>query len=260
MDVEVPLTGKPRSTASRHVIAGASQPVVRLRCLGPFSLTVGGHLVDEASAKPREQALLHLLVTRPGSPIHREELVEALWPECDPDAGRHRLHVAVSALRRLLGPHPTGEPNFLARKGESYRLALPTDSDVDLWTLDSQLIRAETARNAGQPGAEEDALQAALDAYGGPLLAGDGPEEWVVHQRRVVDAAVVSAAVRLGQLRFECGRYEVAIEAARVGLSVDHYRDDLWHLLIESAERAGRVAEATSARHSYEDVLVELGV
>jgi DNA-binding SARP family transcriptional activator len=238
----------------------APAATVRLRCLGGFSLGVQGSVVDEAAAKPMERALLHLLCMRAGEQIHREALIEALWPEADPDAGLHRLQVAVSALRRLLAPAQPGGLVLLAREGDSYRLALPADSDVDVWQVDSHLRRATVARNTGQSEPEEESLAAALAAYGGPLLPGDGPADWVVNRRSALQAAVVDASARLASLRLQRGKPQGAAEVARTGLSLDRFRDDLWKLLIEAADRSGHHAEAENVRRGYAAVLDELGV
>jgi DNA-binding SARP family transcriptional activator len=233
---------------------------VRLRCLGGFSLVIDGRPVDEAAAKPMERALLHLLAMRAGQQVHREALIEALWPEADPDAGLHRLQVAISSLRRLLALDPAGPSPRLVRQGDSYGLAIPEESDVDLWQVDGHVRRAATARQAGQIAAEEEALATALAAYGGPLLPGDGPADWVVGRRASLQAAAVDAAVRLANLRLERGAHQGAAETARLGLSMDRYRDELWKLLISAADRFGHHAEAGQARRAYAAMLEDLGV
>ena len=70
----------------------------------------------------------------------------------------------------------------------------------------------------------------------------------------------MDAAVRLGTLRLAKSAYPAAAEAARAGLAMDHYRDELWQLLIEAAERSGHQAEASRARRSYAGVLDDMGV
>jgi DNA-binding SARP family transcriptional activator len=216
--------------------------------------------MDESAAKPMERALLHLLAMRAGERVHREALIEALWPEADPDAGLHRLQVAISSLRRILAVEAGQASPLLAREGDSYRLAIPEDSDCDVWQVTAQLRRAVVARGAGQPSTEEEALTACLGAYGGSLLPGDGPADWVVDRRAALQAGAADAAARLAGLRLERGEYRAATEAARTGLSLDRYRDDLWKLLIEAADRSGHHAEAGQARRAYAAVLDELGV
>jgi hypothetical protein len=62
----------------------------------------------------------------------------------------------------------------------------------------------------------------------------------------------------LAALRLDNGNLPGALEAARAGVGVDRYRDDIWKLLIDAAERAGNVAEAGQARRAYDAVLDEL--
>src|SRR5579859_361476 len=73
----------------------------------------GGLRVQRLSHEPesfRAQKvglLLAYLALRMGRPHPREVLVEALWPECDPDTGRHRLRESLSVLRKKLEPSGT---------------------------------------------------------------------------------------------------------------------------------------------------------
>jgi DNA-binding SARP family transcriptional activator len=229
-----------------------------LRCLGGFSLTIDGTFVDDSTAKPMERSLLHLLCMRSGEAVHREQLVESLWPEADPEAGRHRLQVAISALRRLLGNAAGPDAQLLARSGDTYRLDLPERSYVDLIAFDRAGRDANSARSRGDQPAEEQALAEALAVYRGPLLPGDGPAEWVVTRRDQLQSEAAEVAARLAALRLDNGNLPGALEAARAGVGVDRYRDDIWKLLIDAAERAGNVAEAGQARRAYDAVLDEL--
>jgi DNA-binding SARP family transcriptional activator len=242
-------------TASPNLVAA-----VQLRCLGGFSLVVHGRALDESAAKPMERALLHLLSMRAGEQVHREALIEAMWPEADPDAGLHRLQVAISSLRRLMASGQEGHTLLLTREGDSYRLVLPEDSEVDLWQMDTHLRRAALARSTGQSRMEEDSLTAALAVYRGQLLPGDGPADWVVGRRQALHAAAVDATARLANLRLQKGELQAAAETARNGLSLDRYRDDLWKLLIDAADRSGHHAEAGQARRTYAAIIDELGV
>ena len=233
---------------------------VRVRCLGGFSFAVNGEVLDESTAKPMERALLHVLSINPGECVHREALIEALWPDADGDAGVHRLQVAVSSLRRLLSSGGVDGTQILTRDGDAYRLALPEGSDVDLRNLERAMRQAATARGAGDTDTEEEALVTAMASYGGPLMPADGPADWVVGPRRQVQATVAEAAARLAALRLDRDDLQGAAEAARAGVEVDRYRDELWKLLIVASERAGHHAEAGAARLAYEAVLDELGV
>jgi serine/threonine-protein kinase PknK len=243
------------------VDAGPAAPVVPLagtaiRCLGGFALCIDGEEVDEAAAKPMERAALHVLAMRAGEEVHREELGEMLWPGAPPDAARHRLQVAISALRRLLGDGSVR----LVRRGDTYRLDLPGDADVDVWRLRDATRTATVARAAGDEAGESAALETALDVYRGPLLPGEGPADWVIGSRSAAQASASDAALRLATLRRAAGALDGASVAARAGLGIDRYRDDLWRVAIGVAEDAGHQAEAVQLRQAYEAMLGEIGV
>jgi DNA-binding SARP family transcriptional activator len=256
-------TALPGDTPSGALVGGrppsSAHPPVRLRCFGGFSLETDGRAVDDSAAKPKERALLHLLAMRAGERVHREELIEALWPEAEPDAGLHRLQVAISALRRLMGAGVENASSLLGRHGNAYSLAVPDDSDCDLWRFSAHLRRAAASRNISVVD-EAEALEASLADYGGPLLPDDGPAEWVVGRRSMFQDAAADASARLASLRLERGEHRAAAESARVGLSLDRFRDDLWNLLIDATDRCGYHAEAGQARRAYAAVLDELGV
>lgn len=240
---------------------GATGPgPLRLRCLGGWSLEVGGRTVDESAAKPMERALLHLLSVRAGQPTHREVLIAALWPDAGYDVGRHRLQVAVSAVRRLLDRAGVDGSALVARSGDAYVLAVGEDAEVDLLQFRHALSAAAGARQAGDEREEAEHLARAVYLYRGPLMPGDGPAEWVLEPRRALLADYTDATARLAALMLTAGDASGASRVARAGLAADRYRDDLWKTLIEAAEAAGNHAGAERARKEYEGVLAELGI
>lgn len=232
---------------------------MRIRCLGGFAVEAEGRPLDDSSVKPMERALLHLLASRTGEPVHREELIAALWPDAGSEAGLHRLQVAVSSLRRLLGGAGLDGAQLIARAGDAYVLSPPSGSAVDVNDFVSAVTAADAARAAGDGEAERKRLVDSVALYGGALLPGDGPADWVVERRRRLSALYTGAAARLAALCLDDDPAQ-ACRVARAGLDVDRYRDDLWKLLIDGAERAGNHAESEQARRDYEAVLQELGV
>jgi DNA-binding SARP family transcriptional activator len=237
-----------------------SPPPMRIRCLGAYELEVHGRPVDEAAAKPMERALLHLLSIRAGTPVHRESLVGSLWPDADAEAGLHRLQVAVSSLRRLISGVGADGNELLVRAGDAYRLALPEGSYVDVTAFEQALTRAEGARAGADRESERRALDEAVNLYTGPLLPGDGPADWAVETRRWLVGRYTEATARLASLFLDDDEPRQTVRVARAGLAADRYRDDLWKLLIDGADRAGHHAEAEQARRDYEAILTDLGV
>jgi DNA-binding SARP family transcriptional activator len=215
--------------------------------------------MDLSGVKPRVRKLLHLLALHTEQPVHREVLIESLWPEADPESGARNLHVAVSSLRQLLAVGSRGETIQIVREGEDYRLKLPPGSHTDVAAFAGSVGEGRHCRAAGDgPGAIR-SLSAALDLYVGDLLPEDGPAEWVLGDRESLRASAVEAAGALAEL-LVAGDAAGAARACERGLAIDRCRDSLWRTLQRAHELAGNYAAAADARRRYERVLADLGV
>jgi serine/threonine-protein kinase PknK len=248
-----------RETEPAPGIAGASSPTdVEVRTLGGFSLQVGGRPVSLEGAKPRVRSLLRLLAMHAGTPVHREVIQDALWPEVDAAAGARSLHVALSALRRWLDDvAPPLGGGLVERDGDAYRLAVPATA-VDVGSFEQSLALAGAARARGE--AVGPSLSAALELYRGDLLPEEGPADWVVGRRDHLRVAAVEAAQRLAEECLLTGNPGSAARACRVGLELDRYQDALWRMLIEAREVAGDAGAASRDRREYAALLADLGV
>ena len=239
--------------------ASELEHVVRIQCLGGFRLAVGSRPVDVRAVKPRVRKLLHLLARHAGAAVHREVLIEALWPEADPDAGARSLHVAVSSLRQLF--HDTPDcPLEVLREGEGYSLSVAPDTQIDVAEFTRALSQGQVASALGDgPGAIK-ALSTALQHYGGDLLTEDGPAEWLLADRERLRSEAVEGARALAELLLQEGDCGAAVVACERGLAIDRHRDALWRVLLQAHELAGNHAAAADARRRYAQVLADLGV
>ena len=76
---------------------------LRIYTLGHFCLSVAGEGLAADKWKRRKAVdLLKCLVTHLGRPLHRERLIEYLWPDADMTSGWERLKVVISFLRKQL--------------------------------------------------------------------------------------------------------------------------------------------------------------
>jgi hypothetical protein len=144
------------------VTALSLDPQISVHCFGEFQFAIDGQPVAMASMKPRTRALLRRLCADAGKPVHRDVLLEALWPNADAESGSRNLHVAISSLRQALEPGiARGASSLIVREGETYRVVLPAGSDVDIVQFDQALERSRHA-------IEATASEGAVEAYGTP--------------------------------------------------------------------------------------------
>lgn len=234
---------------------------VSVRCFGRFEISVLGVEPRLRQVRPRAREVLRLLAAHAGRPVHREELLETLWPDLDPVAATHNLHVAVSSLRTMLEPGvPRGASQLLVRQDDRYQLVLPPGSTCDLRSVDEAMAEAGQARAASERPRRLRALARAVSLYRGDVLPEDGPAEWVVPIRERYRLRVAEAAGQLAELHLELGDPRSAADAAQRSLDIDAWRDASWRILLAAYTVAGDVAAAQRTRSAYADMLASLGV
>jgi DNA-binding SARP family transcriptional activator/energy-coupling factor transporter ATP-binding protein EcfA2 len=231
-----------------------AEPLVMLRCLGGFALTSRGVELPWRELRPRARSLLMFLAMNHGRQLHRERLVDALWPDAMLASGIRSLQVAVSSIRQCLSAGGITE-DALRRHGDAYALQLPSVSD--------QLADFERLAHAAGRARPSETLRlrlAALDQYAGDLLPEVGPAEWVVEERarlRLLAAEVASDAARDGLLADDL---RSALDAARRSVTLDPYHDSSWELIVQICERLGDHSAAAVARREQAQVWVDLGL
>jgi DNA-binding SARP family transcriptional activator len=81
----------------------------------------GEHVVSQFETRKTSTVLARLALL-PNRDHPREELVELLWPDEDPDATRPRLRQALAVLRRVLEPEGVPGGSVLIADRSNVRL------------------------------------------------------------------------------------------------------------------------------------------
>lgn len=121
--------------------------------------------------------LCRYLIARAGGVVSRDELIELLWPGADPAQSAHRLHVAISKLRILLGGLPAVQFD-----GQHY--SIPADElTTDCALFDQQYSSAMAHFARGQYLQAATVLQSALALYRGDYLEDALYADWTAAPR-----------------------------------------------------------------------------
>lgn len=169
----------------------------------------------------------------------RESLIEMLWPECDPAAGRARLSTALSSLRRQLEPPglPAG-PVILADR--SHVRLHPDSFTTDVAEFESTLRDAARARNRAE---RTHKLADAVDRYQHSLLSGYH-EQWVLEEREALAERYFRALTQLLAQLEQGNELARAIDYGRRGVTLDPLREEVHFELIRLLAAAGQPAAA----------------
>jgi DNA-binding SARP family transcriptional activator len=112
-----------------------------------------------------------LLALEPDHRLHRERVVDALWPHLHADAGAANVHKAAHLARRTLGARDA----IVLRRGH-----------VELWPavrLETDAERFELRAVRALDRGDADACRSAAALYGGELLPDERYEEWAAAPR-----------------------------------------------------------------------------
>ncbi len=95
---------------------------LRIFALGPFALAASGNGLNVEHWKRKKAAtVLKCLVSNLDKPVHRERLIEWIWPDADPDKSWARLKVTISYLRQALRDGGA-KADIIETSGQSYLL------------------------------------------------------------------------------------------------------------------------------------------
>jgi DNA-binding SARP family transcriptional activator/tetratricopeptide (TPR) repeat protein len=201
---------------------------VEVRLLGGFSVCVDGHdVAPEAWARRHAATLVKVLALAPNRRLHREQLIDAVWPDDTVDDAAPKLHKAAHYARRALG-----HGDALVLGGEMVQLFPGTDVDVDAVRFDD-LARTALAAE------DRDAAAAALAVYRGELAPDDRYESWAIDRREQLHARYVDL-LRLDERWDDLLDVDPSDEVAHVGLMRRHLGSGDRHAGLRQYERLDR--------------------
>lgn len=151
---------------------------IKIFLLGRFSVLANNFAVRNSDWQKRSARLLvQILALNPLREIHREELMEILFPKMDEKSANANLHRILYAARRALEPNRSSyaSSNFLLTEGQQIRLTAEK-----LW-IDAEEFK-NTVRNGLKCG-DQNLLESAAGIYRGDLLANEPFEDLFINQR-----------------------------------------------------------------------------
>ena len=189
----------------------SAPPRLRVQTLGQFRVWLDGVEIGQ-TVWGREAALqlFQFLITtrRRGLKLHKEQIIDRLWPELDVDSGDRNFKVALHAANKTLEPErkPRTEPYFIQRQGLAYGLNLEAVwIDADAF---EQLI-SEGSQTLAQDRAVAIAhYQAALVLFHGEYLPERQYEDWSTAERERLQILALNVMTTVAELVVETNPLE----------------------------------------------------
>jgi predicted ATPase/DNA-binding SARP family transcriptional activator len=234
-------------------------PQCRVRLLGAFGVARDGHALDVGSWRPQSARLFRLIVSSPDTRISRDAVIDALWMDASPEAGRRNLDFALHMLRRGLEAEGRSSAWKPVVSDRGWIALSPTVRwDVDLHSFETALAQIESGMPAPQLLA---VCEHAASLYGGEPLAEDRYEEWAQPVRDPVLRSWRDLRLRLASLLVLEGSPQAAIPWLERVLIDDPLDEEAVHQMMRALSAGGRKAEALRRFRRLADSLSEeLGV
>ena len=218
---------------------------------------LGGFQVERADLRPAvyewqrrsAKTLTKLLATEPTHALHREQVLDILWPGVDVGSALNSFGKAIHAARRAL------EPELPRRKDSSYlKLAdamLVLDTTHVVIDADTFEELADSALSSG----DVVTYQAALAAYGGELLPEDRYEDWSAPRRNYLADVRIRLLLGLAEEHERRGAYGEAADQLRSVLQQDPARELAHRRLMRLYAAMGTPDQAVRQFRRCEEVL-----
>ncbi len=230
-------------------------PVVQVEDQGRVTISIGDREVSGSTVRRKVLALLCFLITKPELSATRDQVLEALWPELDPDIAINSLNQTLYFLRRVF------EEKYSEDLSPGY---VHHDSDI-LW-LDGELVssRSLLCRQLIRelpPQPSPDEVEKLSTLYRGRFALDFEYEEWAGAYRDSLHAAYLEIVERSVLDDFSLGHYDRAIRIARRALDVDGSAEQIEVSLLRLYRVSGAHAAAAEQYAHYAAFMrEELGI
>jgi DNA-binding SARP family transcriptional activator len=236
-----------------------SSEIFSVTCLGSFRMFYQEQPVNGWNGQ-KGLMILKYLVARHDQPVPKEQLMDVLWPDADPEAARRNLHQAVYSLRQTL-KHCCPELQLICFQNERYSL----NPDLPIWFDFLEFERhAEEGRRLEKNGSLEAAIQAfgIADAlYQGHFLQEEAHNTWAQLQRDQLRDSFLDVANRLGRHYLIREQFAAVVSICQKTLSKDACNEEAHLQLMRCYLRQGYRHLAIGQYQTCTEVLrEELGI
>jgi DNA-binding SARP family transcriptional activator len=206
---------------------------LRINLLGGFRVWVGSRPIpDEAWKRRKVQALIKLLALTSKHCMHREQLMELLWPGAEIEDARNSLRQILHLTRQILKLEDNANLDILI----DHNGWLCLTSEGQAW-VDTEAF--EAAATKCRRSEDEAACQTALHLYKGELLPEDRYEDWIASRRESLRWLYLSSLSKLGTMLESQGDIEQAIDIFRQVITADPTAEHAHRALMRLYANAG---------------------
>lgn len=223
---------------TEHVPTAAGK--LELRLLGAATVFVDGVPVEERQwTRRKSKALLKILALAPQHQLHREQLIEHLWPEQEAELAANNLNKIIHAARRALEPalKSGADSRFVLTHDQHVMLRAPGGLWMDVEEFEQRAMTALKSKVMAD-------YDAALELYAGELLPEDRYEDWAAARRERLSRLATRLLSESAQLYESTGQFQPSIERFQQLIALNSSNEDAHRHLMRLYALSGSRHEA----------------
>jgi DNA-binding SARP family transcriptional activator len=229
-------------------------PRVLVEDLGRVRIVIGSRVVEGSEVRRKVLALLSLLLTKSKWTATREEVVDSLWPDLDPQSALNSLNQTVYFLRRVFEPDYREDlsPGYVQQDGET------------IW-IDPILVEARSRRcmhlirrASAEP--NDTSVLVLAQEYEGKFSIDFAYEEWSGGFRDGLHASYLRVIEQAVRTDIDAGQLGRGVLLAERAAEIEPDSEELQLALIRIYRLAGAYAAAAESYAKYSRALRDLGV
>jgi predicted ATPase/DNA-binding SARP family transcriptional activator len=223
--------------------------LLKLHLMGGFHAAIGEHIIAAGNFRlAKSRNLVKLLALARGQTMHREQLMELLWPDMNPSQAANNLSQMLFAARRVLAPDGRDPLQFLVYRRDAICLTAGEPAWVDVEAFETATAQAFLSPSL-------DSLEAALTLYAGELLPEDRYEDWVTSRREALRQDHLRLCLELARLYKANRSFEQSIGVLRQALSSDPANEEINVELMRLYAMTGQRLQALRQYQALKNVL-----
>ncbi|GAA3413308.1 response regulator [Paenibacillus hodogayensis] len=241
-----------RQSAAKTVPEPPQRETLDVYMLGTFRVaSSSGSGIAWRTAKVKELFAYLLLHLPNANEVHRDRIIERLWPDEPYEKAKIYLHTCISLLRKNL--RQIGFAKILGFEKECYVL----DPDQ----IRSDVHRFEAGFQAGHVGGSTPiaGLEQSLELYRGDLL-GKEDYPWAVELSHQLEKTAVVGLLKLSQLYLAEQSGKKAAEAAERAMDLSPYEEEAYRLAMQAYLMMGKHDHVLRTYQELKERLGELQI
>lgn len=205
------------------VIAPKKEEGLLIKSFGPLKIWRQGQEVDlQEWRRSMSRKLFQIMVSGRKQWLHRDRLMNELWPEVSENTAQRNFKVVLNQLMNVLEPErqPRAPGQYVLRKGNYYRLELHLNDWIDVEHFEKYVREGQSWLNYDNRQAKV-LLERAWYLYQGEYFAGERLDDFSEQERQRLNNLALTAAEKLSEISLKQKRYEEALHWSERILQID---------------------------------------